>query len=67
MFGRPKIAGFESVRDNSFTGFRICAIDFPWTNAPRLVRGRRDKEVNDAIEALSTEAVMEGIFYLNRL
>ena len=68
MFGRPKIAGFESVRDNSFTGFRICAIDFPWTNAPRLVRGRRDIEVNNAIEALSRGAVTErNFYYLNRL
>ena len=62
-----KSRGFESVRDNSFTGFRICAIDFPWTNAPRLVRGRRDKEVNNAIEALSRGAVTErNFYYLNR-
>ena len=59
-----KLRGFESVCDNSFTGFRICAIDFPWTNALRLVGRRRDKEVNDAIEALSTEAVTEGNFFI---
>ena len=64
MFGRPKIAGVGERLRQFIYGIPNLCYRFPLDKCAPPCRGRRDKEVNNAIEALSTEAVTERNFFI---